>query len=854
MAESQAAEMAPAPAGKPAKSLSSTSVSKLNKQPSISALPQSTKLQKSQASSATNSPKPSRESSPARPQLKSAPQSRTGIGRPRKNSKDVSPTRPATTVNVSSSSAAVTPKTLAHTSTPQLPHVRSEPAIATPAPQKPSITGELKEAPKWPISPRLKSPPPLVKNLTGPRKNEQDLPSIKVQRSTPTDTRQVDGEIEESLTALGTRTRGRGVSGPNSALETVQEISHNITPAVELGLEEIPENASTQTIDQGSKLNQEIGKNSESKGTKATNESGSESGGKGEIKMRSTSTTLAAAGRTNANLPLKSYSMSAAAGRGKPSGEGSTKNMTVETETVSSIPQVAVGGGAGGPGVNGSLRAKPSTETIKPKREKKKAPRKAPSVTSGTASSKADIFEAKIASAVDEANSSDSEETFVYESNPPEISDRPRRYHSRTPSVTSMASQADGRANGRSVHGTLDGVHTVAMKKSMKFANSYNSNPPDVGAGEDDGRGTARSSMGTGRGTTHHHIGRWGRNGGNGHPSLFDNESPFPNVAKSKLGGTSSRHSSRPTSPRMSKMMNGKKGGATMSAYDIDDDAGADDERTPLIQSTRSTRFRQQPQRRPGSSLRQLEHQASRQGQSFLSRFAVCLLMTLLVLFAMSGAIGFMFATTQPLTAVKVLAIKNVLASRQELMFDMEVTARNPNVVVVTVESMDVEVFAKSKHAGTDSEWYKHPSGADFARSVTGRNNVRTRDDEAHDSPDEDDPDEASTLTLGQIVQLDSPLYFEGSPFKDVHSRAAGSMRLAKPGNTTGSPGGSDQTERWLRVLRYEFNLRVKGVLKYQLPLSQRIRSVSVDYSTLVKPSETTGPDGDEDKAVHISL
>ena len=184
--------------------------------------------------------------------------------------------------------------------------------------------------------------------------------------------------------------------------------------------------------------------------------------------------------------------------------------MTVETETVSSIPQIAVGGTAGAPN-NGSIRAKLSSETIRPKKEKKKTARKTPSVTSGTgehsntsrfrlhhhhpsrgdasdvsaaqsperqycqglywlygrsgatsperpssrasrapslnlhnagtmltrhpsASSKADIFEAKVASAVDEANSSDSEETFVYESNPPDANDRPRRFHSRTPS------------------------------------------------------------------------------------------------------------------------------------------------------------------------------------------------------------------------------------------------------------------------------------------------------------------------------------------------------------------------------------------------------------------------------------
>jgi hypothetical protein len=57
--------------------------------------------------------------------------------------------------------------------------------------------------------------------------------------------------------------------------------------------------------------------------------------------------------------------------------------MTVETETVSSVPQVALNTGAKTEGVGGTLKAKPSSETIKPKKEKKKVPRKQPTVTSG---------------------------------------------------------------------------------------------------------------------------------------------------------------------------------------------------------------------------------------------------------------------------------------------------------------------------------------------------------------------------------------------------------------------------------------------------------------------------------------
>lgn len=682
------------------------------------------------------------------------------------------------------------------------------------------------------------------------------------------------------------RTPARGVSG--STLETVQEISLPNTPGP--GLDGILERINNGKLGDENSVDHAYNKNIQSKnGAGANNESGSESGGKSD-KMRAVSNAPVASARLAA--PPKSYSTSGAVGvgRGKAIAEGIAKNMTVETETVSSIPQVPVGGIATG---NGSIRAKPSQETIRPKKEKKKITRKAPSVNTGTgeqtsfirsrphhhhpirrntndsvlaspessfsqeaqspryadyfhnvhssgrpmscqvscdrsirvsltklhpASSKADFFEATVASAVDEANSSDSEETFVYESNPPDNNDRPRRFHSRTPSVTSMASQADLRA-GR---GHSDASHSVAMKKSMKFANNYN-NSVDGANKEDDGKGTARSSAGTGRGTTHHHhhIGRWGRHGGNGHASLFDNESPFPNAAKSKLSGSHNvtKQSSQPSSPRAASRANmySKKHSPISSGYDMDN--GADDERTPLMSTIRSGRSGRA--RRPGSSLRQLEHQASRQQRSFLARFAGCIVISLMIVMVFAGAIGFMFATTQPLSEVKVVAIKNVLASEQEIIFDMKVEARNRNIVAVTVDTADILVFAKSKYAGTDSEWWQHPRG----------DALSTREDV--EDPISGDPTTNPNLEIGQVYELKSPLTFEGSPFHHLHSTSVGQVRISHPGNHT-TPAGS---ERWGRVLEHEFDLLLRGTLIYTLPLTQKIRSVSVEGRVTVKPN-----------------
>ncbi|KAB8295272.1 hypothetical protein EYC80_007181 [Monilinia laxa] len=799
-----------------------------------SARPTVRRLQSHRASSATNSPIASRESSPVRPLLRTTSAARSGThSRSRNNSQDISPSRSAS--NHHPPSAAALQRVLSAQKAPTLNHVASEPSIRAPIPQKPLVTSEIRDGSRWPVSPRIRSPPPRQNSLKSPRRTDQDLPAINVPRISPTAESRVEGkpaadsEPEENLLTPGMRTPARGMSGGSSTLETVQEISQPNTPSFELdGAVDRASNGPTTVSTEHDLMDGASIEAIKSRPTIVTNESGSESGGKGDSKMKNITPTTSRSGA------LKSFS-GPAAGRGKPSGEGSAKNMTVETETVSSIPQVTLATGAGGLGTSGSLRAKQSTETIRPRKEKKKT-RKAPSVTSGTASSKADIFEAKVASAVDEANSSDSEETFVYESNPPE-QERPRRFHSRTPSATSMASQIDARNGLRSLMDS--GGHSVAMKKSMKFANSYNSAGPEMST-EDDGKGTARSNLG--RGTAHHHYSRWGRAGGNGHASLFDNESPFPNAAKSKFSANTSRQGSRPTSPRvvnsarMSLAGNGnsKRSSPISSAYDLDD--AADDERTPLIPSTvrsaRSSRIRR------GGAPRHIEHQ--RQNRSFCARFAGCMFLSLLILMVVSGAVVFMFATTQPLANVKVLALKNILASEQDVIVDLQVMARNPNLVAVTIDSMDMVIFAKSRYAGTDSEWWTQPTG----RISWRRGSKQKRDDPIDDPPVDDDPNTNPNLEIGHIYDFESPLIFEGSPFQHVSSVSLGEMRILKPGNQT-EPRGS---ERWGRVLQHEFDLIIRGTLKYTLPLSSKARSIGVEGRATVKPNAA---DQDPDN-VHI--
>ena len=887
-------------------------------------------------------------------------------------------------------SAAAIQRAISAANTLALKPSYSDSAIVTAGPSKIVPPNDVKETPRWPISPRLRSPPPVNKI-----RSKDDLPSLtslRFQSSNESSQSTSSGEAEQDDGATPTqlapiKSPARGPSTSSTTLETVQEISQPATP--------MPTQTDGTAEEQNPIDLAVLNKDPKSKATGAAsskkNDSGSESASgekaqKSEVKLKATPSGILRPTIVPTLRPAASGTFK------KPSEGSSTKNMTVETETVSSVPVVAIGAGAERT-ANGSIRAKPSSETIRPKKEKKERKRKqqvnagqgehispfsgpglgrdgregrmrsrsrlhdhileyqdpsqdrsrefstsrerssgwessdssqtystitptshygrnpipghrkhdnygdlqartsseatrplhpafpplsyghnppdpvdssrrrAPSIRQMSsyvkhiltpilpASSKADIFEAKIASAVDEADSEDSEETFVYESNPPDH-ERPRRYHSRTPSATSMASAID-QQRSRSMHPGMEriggigeggaGGHSVAMKKSMKFANSFSQ--PNLADADDES-----NRNGTGRGTIrHHHIGRWGRSGPagagpTGHQSLFDNESPFPNAKSSKFGGANSRQGSRPSSPRVA---GGKFARRMIGPYD---DEG-DDERTPLIPSSiRSTRSGRH--RRPYSSTSSNQGSGGRRKQSLVARIGSCVVLSSLVLLVLTGAIGFLFATTQPLLEVRITGLKKVLASEGELMFDVEIEARNPNCLGVSVESAQLSVYARSKYAnGNGDGWFSGggwvpanrmrrrgqrieptPSTGRVLGEVSEDDELHSFDDSAFDPlpSDPDDNDKRPLLLLGRITSFDNALYFEGSPFRHTHSYSTGEIRIENPGNVTGGLSGDEGMDRWREVVRHEWDLIVQGLIRYELPLSRRIRSSQV--------------------------
>lgn len=292
---------------------------------------------------------------------------------------------------------------------------------------------------------------------------------------------------------------------------------------------------------------------------------------------------------------------------------------------------------------------------------------------------------------------------------------------------------------------------------------------------------------------------------------------------------------------------------------DLDIEGGeGDDERTPLVGTVRTPRNSTRLGRRYNSGSirgqsyydfneRQAISPSSRSSSSSrLSRFGGCLFGLIVFILVVLGAVGFLVMSNKPLYGFEIDRIENVLASEQEIMLDLVVGAINPNVLGVTIQEMDLNIFAKSKYVNPIGGGHGGNSDAVDVLKKRTRNEVHQADWQDSDGrwhpgapPGEDegtDPIEgdSQTMLLGRVFHFDSPLVFDGSPVKRHAHHSIAELRLAKPGNRTELEG----SERWERVLQYPFDLILRGILKYQLPISSKEQTAAIGASVRVHPEE----------------
>jgi len=369
----------------------------------------------------------------------------------------------------------------------------------------------------------------------------------------------------------------------------------------------------------------------------------------------------------------------------------------------------------------------------------------------------------------------------------------------------------------------------------MKFASNSYAGSTREESGEED-QGTVRASASRRRdngGSTFLASELYAHTSGDNEPATVHN-SPYSLASKTRPQyGLNSRHSSKndgllAQSPMYIKSPT-RKGTSSPYGYTLED------ERSPLVGSMRGQQ-RLRPYRRQqgsGGNLRHLDYYVEEQEErSLISRSGGCMMMTLIILLVVTGACAFLFATSKPLYDVQVHQIQNVIASEQEIMLDLLVEAFNPNIVAIVVDEMDVNVFARSRYLKDDVTDLAFTTTTLHTRRLQVSNSGNTHDHGTDPMPIDPTPD-PQTMLLGRVFDFDSALSFDGSPLRRLAHNSTGEFRLPWPGNKT-EIGGH---ERWERVIKHEFELIVRGILKYQLPMSSKTMTVGISANVTVKGS-----------------
>lgn len=196
-------------------------------------------------------------------------------------------------------------------------------------------------------------------------------------------------------------------------------------------------------------------------------------------------------------------------------------------------------------------------------------------------------------------------------------------------------------------------------------------------------------------------------------------------------------------------------------------------------------------------------------------------LISITCILAIGFVLGFLLASTKDLNNLSIVSIDNALVSQDELVFSIVVEALNPGWFTVAIEDVEIDIFAKSGYLGGPGE-----------TSV-------------------------ETVLLGSVSSFESPLIFEGSFFNREVMQQRGDIKLVGPGkNLTGSndpmqlamgykleayenpdPHGPDNSDKWAVISKHPFDLILRGVLKYNLPMTSSVKAAVVNKIGYIDPS-----------------
>lgn len=150
---------------------------------------------------------------------------------------------------------------------------------------------------------------------------------------------------------------------------------------------------------------------------------------------------------------------------------------------------------------------------------------------------------------------------------------------------------------------------------------------------------------------------------------------------------------------------------------------------------------------------------------------------------------GFLLATNKELQDLRILLLDNIISSADELIFDMTTTAFNPGFFAIMISNVQLDVFAKSEVIlGTEA------------------------------------------MLLGSVDKLDAPLKFDGGFLNRHYSFSMTTLKILEPGDSQADKGNS----LWRKLIKHDYQLVVKGTVKYKIPFFNNEKTIAVQKTTNV--------------------
>lgn len=242
----------------------------------------------------------------------------------------------------------------------------------------------------------------------------------------------------------------------------------------------------------------------------------------------------------------------------------------------------------------------------------------------------------------------------------------------------------------------------------------------------------------------------------------------------------------------------------------------------------------------------------------------------------MTGFIlGFLLATNKELQDVDVVVMDNVISSSDELIFDITVSAFNPGFFSISVSQVDLDIFAKSSYLKCDSNG--DCTVMEQERKIL---QMTTNLSLVEESANNDiSGGNIETVLLGTAKKLETPLKFQGGAFNRNYDVSVSSVKLLSPGSREAKHendddddddddrnGGEDDgddgddenntnerqykskpnarddkeddTKKWKLLIKHDYELIVRGSMKYEVPFFNTQKSTAIQKDSMVHPGK----------------